>query len=157
MFGRKNNPGKYEKSTSASAKKQQNGKKTRKEKKQEIERIRSVQNAFGYNQMLRNGICCMDDNLYSVSVRFSDVNFSMAPAEGKITIFQRYMEILNSLSTDKEDISLTINNRNIDTEDFKKRMLIPMANDGLDDLRLELNQQRTDDLDAGHNKIESEK
>lgn len=157
MFGRKNKVEKSERSTSDSAKKPQNGKKTRKEKKQEIERLKSVQNAFGYNQMLRNGICCMDDNLYSVSVRFSDVNFSMAPEEGKITIFQRYMEILNSLSTDKEDVSLTINNRDIDTEDFKKRMLIPLANDGLDDLRLELNQQRTDDLDAGHNKISSEK
>ena len=134
-----------------------NKKLTRKEKKNEVVRIRSVQNAFKYNQMLKNGVCVMDDDLYSMSILFSDTNFSMAPEETKINIFTRYMEILNSLSTDKAGISLTINNRLVNEEQFRKKMIIPLASDGLDDLRMELNQQRLDDLSKGHNKIVAEK
>lgn len=134
-----------------------NKKLTRKEKKNEVVRIRSVQNAFKYNQMLKNGVCVMDDDLCSMSILFSDTNFSMAPEETKINIFTRYMEILNSLSTDKAGISLTINNRLVNEEQFRKKMIIPLASDGLDDLRMELNQQRLDDLSKGHNKIVAEK
>lgn len=130
---------------------------TRKEKKKELERVRSVQNTFRYQQMLKNGICVLDDDLYSATVQFTDTNFAMAPKEGKIEIFTHYMEILNSLSTDKAGISLTINNRLVDEETFKKKMMMPYCTDGLDDLRLELNQQRLDDLARGNNKIVTDK
>ncbi|WP_304749236.1 VirB4-like conjugal transfer ATPase, CD1110 family [Dubosiella newyorkensis] len=134
-----------------------NKKLTRKEKKKELVRIRSVQNAFGYEQMLKNGICVLDDDLYSSTIQFTDTNFAMAPKDGKVEIFTHYMEILNALATDKAGISLTINNRLSDEQMFKKKMIMPYCGDGLDDLRQELNQQRLDDLARGNNKIVTDK
>lgn len=106
--------------------------------------------------MFPNGICELEDDMYSRTVQFSDINYKMSQIENKQLIYGQYMEFLNSVSNEI-DLSLTINNRCIDEDGFRRQMLLPYKGDGYDSFRTELNQHRLDNLKKGNNKIVSEK
>ena len=132
-------------------------KQTRKEKKKELRRIRSVQNAFDYKMMLKDGLCILDDDLYSRSIEFTDTNFQLLSEDGKYKVFGDYMAFVNMAAADRVDLQLTINNRILDREKFDQEMLIHLQHDGLDKLRFEMNDQRRQALEDGHNKVSSQK
>ena len=130
---------------------------TRKERRKEQNRIRSVQNAFDYKVMNRDGLCILSDDLYSRSIEFSDTNFQLLSEEGKYKVFGEYMALLNTAAADRVDLQLTVNNRILDRQKFDDEMLIHLQHDGLDKLRFEMNDQRRQALEDGNNKIASQK
>lgn len=77
---------------------------TRKERRKEQNRIRSVQNAFDYKVMNRDGLCILSDDLYSRSIEFSDTNFQLLSEEGKYKVFGEYMAFLNTAAADRVDL-----------------------------------------------------
>ena len=72
MFKRKQ--GKIEKSTKHTA---ENTEESKRDAKKRIRRQRIAQNVIKYNAMLENGICCMDDDVYSKCVMFKDINYQI--------------------------------------------------------------------------------
>ena len=130
---------------------------SKKEKKKELARIRSVQNAFDYTKMTKSGLCILDDDLYSKTVTFTDTNYQLLGEDEKYKVFGDYMALLNTHAADRTDLQLTINNRFLDKEKFEDEMLISPQYDGMDKLRFEMNDQRRQALNGGHNKIISQK
>lgn len=130
---------------------------SKKDKKKELARVRSVQNAIEYNQMTKSGLCIMDGDLYSKQVCFTDTNYQPLSEDGKLNVFGNYMAMLNTHGAERSDLQLTINNRLLDRERFEQEMLITPKHDGLDKLRFEMNDQRKQALNGGHNKIYSQK
>lgn len=108
--------------------------------------------------MFEDGICEVEDGLYSKSIKFSDINYQIAKRDDQIDIFSRYCEFLNYFDP-SINVQITINNRRIDQEDFKKRILlfVPKKDDGLNNYRHEYNQMLIDKALKGQNGIIREK
>lgn len=151
MFKRKQ--GKIEKSTKHTA---ENTEESKRDAKKRIRRQRIAQNVIKYNAMLENGICCMDDDVYSKCVMFKDINYQIAPDETKRVIIEQYRNMMNSLGNDV-DVSLVINNRLINREEFENSIIMGHRGDGLDLIRSEMNQHLLENMHRGNNSIMSEK
>lgn len=124
--------------------------------KKAIKVKRTTQNAIHYDMMLKNGICVLPNHEYSSSMKFTDINYQIAPEEEQMSIFQKYTETLNSLGNER-DVQLTIHNRTIDTEEFKKDTFLQYRNDEYDTYRKEFNDILLHNITEGTNKIISEK
>lgn len=130
--------------------------KTRKEKKEQIRQIRTAQAVIGYQQMLNNGICYLGEDMYSKAVRFKDINYQIAPDDVKMTLIRRYKALLNSMGNEL-DVSMVINNRIINREEFEQKILMKHHGDGLDVIRGEMNQHLINNMHRGNNSIVSDK
>ncbi|MEG0408211.1 MAG: hypothetical protein RR623_04990, partial [Bacilli bacterium] len=117
---------------------------------------RNTLNCIPYESMFRNGICVLDSSLYSISLKFSDINYQIASEDDRLSIFGRYAEILNSLSS-SEGIELTIQNKVIDFEKFKEQTLYKYKHDGLDVYRQEYNDMLLNNIKIGNNAIVSDR
>ncbi|MBQ0065942.1 MAG: hypothetical protein KBT48_09275, partial [Firmicutes bacterium] len=156
MFGRNT---KTEKSTDPNVTKEKENrkkKKSRKDRKKEIRQKRSTQNVFRYRTMCEDGICELGNDIYSMSIGFSDIDYQIATEENQQVIFGKYQNILNSLGNDI-DMCLTINNRLLDIKEFEENMLLKHAGDGKDFQRVIINDYILDNVKKGNNKITSEK
>lgn len=118
----------------------------------------TVQKTIKYNRMFEDGVCEIEDGLYSKSIKFSDINYQIAKREDQIDIFSRYCEFLNYFDP-SINVQITINNKRIDKEDFKNKILlyIPQSDDGLNKYRQEYNQMLIDKALKGKNGIIREK
>lgn len=104
-------------------------------KKQNKERIkvpRTVQDTIPVDTIYKDGIFRMG-NKYSKSYRFLDINYKIASGEDKNNLFLSYSDLLNSFDSSVMT-KITINNRKIDLKKFKDDILIPMKDDGLDEI-----------------------
>lgn len=150
MFGRRAK--KEEKSTNNTVenkKKQKNNKKLSKER-------RTAQSMFRYNIMREDGICALGDGIYSKAVSFTDINYRIASNDVQMGIISRYKDLLNSLGNGV-DVSLVVNNRLVNEEDFEKRIMMPHQYDGMDLFRDEMNLHKKISLENGSNNIISDK
>lgn len=118
----------------------------------------TVQNTIRYNRMFEDGVCDVEGGIYSKTIKFSDINYQIAKRDDQIDIFSRYCEFLNYFDP-SINVQITINNRRIDQEDFKKRILLytPKKDDGLNKYRYEYNQMLIDKALKGQNGIIREK
>ena len=118
----------------------------------------SVQNTIKYERMIDDGICEVEKNLFSKSIRFADINYKLAKREEQVNIFTKYCEFLNYFDP-SINVQLTINNKRIEKEDYKKRILadIPEEDDGLNKYRAEYNGMLIDKALKGQNDIITEK
>ncbi|AFV01071.1 MULTISPECIES: ATP-binding protein [unclassified Dehalobacter] len=82
-------------------------------------------------------------NKFSMSFRFTDINYAVASKEDKEAMFLSYSELLNSLDSGATT-KITINNRRLNKMDFESSILIPHRGDGLDDYRGEYNRMLLD-------------
>ncbi|WP_305178818.1 hypothetical protein, partial [Faecalibaculum rodentium] len=73
--------------------------------------------------MMENGICVLDNDIYSKAVLFKDINYHIAPDDVKESLLAQYRQLLNSLGNDV-DVSLAINNRLINREEFENNILM---------------------------------
>jgi len=104
--------------------------------------------------MFEDGICQVDKELFSKTIRFSDINYQIAKREEQIDIFSKYCEFLNYFDP-TINLQISIYNRHIKEEDFKEQMLIPLC-DGEDDLneyRKEYNTMLSEKALQGQNSI----
>lgn len=111
---------------------------------------------IGYQQMLNNGICYLGEDMYSKAVRFKDINYQIAPDDVKMTLIRRYKALLNSMGNEL-DVSMVINNRIINREEFEQKILMKHHGDGLDVIRGEMNQHLINNMHRGNNSIVSDK
>lgn len=117
---------------------------------------KSVQEALRYEQMFKNGICNIDGSLYSKTIKVSDINYRTARRDDQINMFSDYCSILNSFDPTVK-VQINIINQHLDEEDFKEKMLLPMAEDKLNEYRKEFNSMLIDKTMQGQNNIIHEK
>ena len=154
MFGRKQ--GKIDKSINSTAEKSKDKRESKRDAKKKIKRLRSAQNVIQYNEMLQNGICVLDEDVYSKSVKFEDINYRIATDDVKDNILRNYTSFLNSLGNNV-DMSLVINNRLLNKEEFERNIMMQFKSDGLDSIRSEMNQHLMENMAKGNNSVVSDK
>ena len=104
---------------------------------------RSLQDCIPINRIWDNGICEVGKNRYSFTYKFTDINYTVASKEDKETMFLNYSELINSFDATSET-KITINLKKINKKEFKKEILLPFKEDGLDIYRKEYNDMLID-------------
>ena len=116
---------------------------------------KGVQDTIPISRIWEDGIFLCGKNKYSKSFMFTDINYTVASRADKEAMFLQYSELLNSLDCGATS-KITISNRRINKVDFEKKVLIPMANDKLDQYREEYNNMLLEKT-VGSNGIVQEK
>lgn len=134
------------------------------DKKQELEKkkkartkiVRTAQESICYRSMLEDGICEIEEGLWSKSVKFADINYQIAKREDQESVFTQYCEFINYFDPSIH-VQITVLNRALDRDDFRAKMLIPFENDKNDRYRKEVNSMLSDKVLQGQNSVIREK
>ena len=116
---------------------------------------KSVQAIIPIKTIWEDGIFLVGSNKYAKTFKFEDINYSVASREDKEAMFLEYSELLNALDSGATT-KITVNNRRLNKTDFEQTILIPMAEDGLDNYRKEYNKMLLDKV-TGANSIVQDK
>ena len=100
---------------------------------------RSTQDIIPIKALWNDGVFLTGKNQYSKTFKFEDINYAVASKEDKEEMFLKYSDVLNSFDTGSI-VKITINNKKINKQDFKKKILMDMKNDKLDKFRKEYNE-----------------
>ena len=73
--------------------------------------------------MIEDGICEVEKGVFSKTIKFADINYEIAKKEDQVDIFSKYCEFLNYFN-DTIKVQISIQNRYINQETFKRKMLI---------------------------------
>ena len=105
----------------------------------QIKKSRAPQKAtdcLDFVAMYENGICEIEPGLYSMTMKFSDVNYQIARREEQANIFTRYCELLNYCDPEMH-LQINLVTQHMDQDRFEQDMFIPMKNDKIDLYRRE--------------------
>lgn len=131
------------------------GKKT-KSKKKSKKVPHTSQESIPYEYVYKNGMIEVEEGIFSKSYRLEDVNFKIATDEEQENIFTEFGKLLNMLDSEAR-AEVTIFNRNVNREEFKKQISMPLKSDKLDKYRIENNAILESKLDEGNNNVRHEK
>lgn len=108
----------------------------RKPEKSQKEQRLTVQRSIPYLEMGRDGICRVEEHLYSKTVRFYDINYQLAQNEDKNTIFESWCDFLNYFDASIR-FQLSFINHKSDMSEYNKVIQIEPQHDAFDDVRME--------------------
>ncbi len=114
-----------------------------KQEKEDFKIPKNIQEVIPVQRIWTNGIFLVGKNKYSLTYKFSDINYAVASKEDKEAMFLDYSELLNSFDSGATT-KITVALRRINKKDFEKEILLPFKNDGLDIYRHEYNQMLLD-------------
>ena len=109
-----------------------------KQDKEKFTPPKSVHDCVPVQTIYKDGIFQVSKNKYSKCFRFTDINYAVASRPDKEAMFLQYSELLNSLDPGATS-KITVLNRRLNRVDFEKNIMIPLANDSLDEYRKEYN------------------
>lgn len=89
--------------------------------------------------MYEDGLCEIEPGLYSIAIKFDDINYQLARESDQVNTFSRYCELLNTLSPDVH-FQLCLTTQRLDMEDFQQQVFMPKSSPVLEPYRNELNQ-----------------
>ena len=110
----------------------------------------SAQKSIPYREMGRDGICRVQDKLYSKTIRFYDINYQLAQNEDKSAIFENWCDFLNYFDSTIY-FQLSFINHKTNLTEFEKVIRIEPQDDDFDDVRMEYAQMLKDQLSKGNN------
>ena len=87
-------------------------------------------------EIYKDGICRVNDKLYTKTIQFFDINYQLAQADDKAQIFENYCDFLNYFDS-TISVQLTFINQRANMQDFSKSIAIPPQGDEYDDIRRE--------------------
>ena len=122
----------------------------RKPEKNQMEQRLTVQRSIPYLEMGRDGICRVEEHLYSKTVRFYDINYQLAQNEDKNTIFESWCDFLNYFDASIR-FQLSFINHKSDMSEYNKVIQIEPQHDAFDDVRMEYAQMLKQQLAKGNN------
>jgi len=122
----------------------------RKPEKSQKEQRLTVQRSIPYLEMGRDGICRVEEHLYSKTVRFYDINYQLAQNEDKNTIFESWCDFLNYFDASIR-FQLSFINHKSDMSEYNKVIQIEPQHDQFDDVRAEYSQMLRQQLSKGNN------
>ena len=122
----------------------------RKSEKSQKEQRLTVQRSIPYLEMGRDGICRVEEHLYSKTVRFYDINYQLAQNEDKNTIFESWCDFLNYFDSSIR-FQLSFINHKSDMSEYNRVIQIEPQHDAFDDVRMEYAQMLKQQLAKGNN------
>lgn len=111
-------------------------------KKQEKEKYkipRKIQHVIPIDTIYTDGIFRVGKNKFSMTYKFTDINYAVASREDKEVMFLAYSELLNSFDSGATT-KITVNLRRLNKANFEKEILLPLMGDDLDIYRKEYNE-----------------
>lgn len=131
-------------------------KKVKKTKKKAVKKKRTVprttQKTLPYKRVCDDYLIKVEDNKYSKTYLFDDVNYTIAKQEEQEAIFLGYCSVLNSFDT-SADIQLTIHNNHVNKDEFNKMVLLKHKGDEFDHYIDVYNDMLKDKMEKGQNGI----
>lgn len=115
---------------------------------------KSIQETIEIMEVSESGIFKVQQNKYSKTYKFMDINYTTATYDEQEEILQRYCKFLNSFGC---SFKITINNKNKDMQDLREYILLPYLNDGFDDFRKIYNKIIEEKIKEGRQGIEQER
>lgn len=108
----------------ARLKKEKKNKATQKKQKIKSPKIkRTVQSTIPYLEVCNNYIIKVENNRYSKTYRFDDLNYTIEKQEEQERIFLSYCDMLNAFDS-SIDIQITIHSNKINMNQFNERVLL---------------------------------
>ena len=95
----------------------------------------TAQQTIPYREIFKDGICRVNDRLYTKSMEYEDINYQLAQADDQSAIFDGYCAFLNSFDSSLPFQLSFINHRS--RPESKYKLNIPMKEDGYSDMRSE--------------------
>ena len=120
------------------------------QRQQQKKRALSAQATIPYKEMSKDGICRVQDRLYSKTIRFLDINYQLAQTEDKDSIFENWCEFLNYFDYTIH-IQLSFINHHSNMTEYEQAIQIVPQNDRFDDIRMEYAQMLRNQLEKGNN------
>jgi len=111
---------------------------------------RTAQQTIPYREMFRDGICQVNDRLFTKTLTFEDINYQLAQNDDKTQIFEGYCDFLNYFDS-SVSVQLSFINQRGNLADFQKSIDIPLQGDAFDDIRREYADMLKDQLSKGNN------
>lgn len=116
---------------------------------------KGIQDAIPITAIYDDGIFKVGKDKYSLTFRFTDINYAVASRKDKEDMLIKYGELLNSLDSGATS-KITIVNRRLNRMEFERSILIPLQGDDLDVYRKEYNDMLLDKA-TGANAVVQEK
>ena len=110
----------------------------------------SVQQSIPYRCMYKDGICRVDDRLYTKTVAFQDINYQLAQNEDKTQIFESWCDFLNYFDSTVY-LQLSFINQFGNLQDFQDNISIEEQEDDYNDIRHEFSEMLKNQLAKGNN------
>ena len=110
----------------------------------------SAQQSIPYKTMYKDGICRVNDKLFTKTVTFSDINYQLAQNEDKTQIFEGYCGFLNYFDS-TISVQLSFINKYGNIKDFKAAIEIPDRDDEYNSIRREYVEMLKGQLAKGNN------
>lgn len=110
----------------------------------------TAQQSIPFKQMFKDGICKVDDNYYTKTVQFFDINYQLAQNEDKTAIFENYCDFLNYFDS-SITVQLSFLNQVADVEEFHSQLEIDGQDDEFNDIRQEYTEMLKNQLAKGNN------
>ena len=116
----------------------------------------TAQQSIPYREMHRDGICRVNDKLYTKTVTFGDINYQLAQNEDKTQIFDGYCDFLNYFDS-TISVQLSFVNQYGNKTDFEKSIDIPDRQDDFNSIRREYADMLKNQLAKGNNGLVKKK
>lgn len=114
-----------------------------KQEKEKFKIPKKVQHIIPIETIWKDGIFKVGKNKFSMTYKFTDINYATASREDKEAMFLEYSELLNSFDSGATT-KITIALRRLNQIDFEKEILLPLKEDRFDIYRKEYNQMLLD-------------
>jgi len=100
--------------------------------------------------MFPDGICRVTDTFYTKTVQFQDINYQLSQNEDKTAIFEGWSDFLNYFDSSIR-FQLSFLNLSAAQDGFSRNIVIPLQEDGFDDVRQEYSDMLQNQLSKGNN------
>lgn len=116
----------------------------------------TAQQSIPYKEIFKDGICRVNERLYTKTIQFFDINYQLAQPDDKAQIFENYCDFLNYFDS-TISVQLTFINQRANMQDFSKSIAIPPQGDEYDDIRREYADMLKNQLEKGNNGLSKRK
>lgn len=111
---------------------------------------KTAQQTISFQRMFSDGICRVNDNYYTKTIQFEDINYHLAQDEDKASIFEDWCSFLNYFDS-SVNFELSFMNMKTDEEVFDQTVALQLCNDEFDTIREEYTQMLQKQARQGNN------
>ena len=116
----------------------------------------TAQQSIPYHTIYKDGVCRVNDKLYTKTITFSDINYQLAQNEDKTQIFDAYCGFLNYFDS-TVSVQLSFVNKYGNIKDFEQSIDIPERDDEYNSIRREYSDMLKNQLAKGNNGLVKQK
>ena len=118
--------------------------------KQKDKHKMSAQDSIPFQRMFPDGICRVNENTYTKTLRFADINYQLNTNEDKSAIFDGWCDFLNYFDSSIK-FQLSFINRSASRDNAVQSINIPLQGDEFDSIRTEYTEMLRNQLAKGNN------